>query len=38
MIGDTVVTREYLDLRLAELRADTARDLVLRAVEVPGGP
>jgi hypothetical protein len=42
-IGDTLVTREYLDLRLAELRADIARDLaatqgVLRAVEVPGGP
>ena len=26
-IGDTLVTREYLDLRLAELRADIARDL-----------
>src|SRR5437764_15403622 len=26
-IGDTVVTREYFDLRLAELRADIARYL-----------
>jgi len=33
-IGETVVTRESLDLRLAELRADIGRDLAATKADI----